>query len=115
MSVNTTRKVQREPDCTGGTGVEACELFELFGDEYTRRVYEAISKQPRSGHEVAEATDISGATAYRRLNDLHDAGLVHTEIVICEDGHHKERFRPASMSIELSLGAETGPAINVED
>ncbi|OYR53409.1 transcriptional regulator, partial [Halorubrum sp. E3] len=46
------------------------ELLNLFGDEYTRRVFEAVSEQPRGGRAVAQAADVSLPTAYPRLNEL---------------------------------------------
>ena len=115
MSVNTTSTSQRQSDWAEEIDLSASELFELFGDEYTRRVYEAITEQPRSGRAVAEAADVSRATAYRRLNDLRDAGLVRTEMMICEDGHHKERFKPVATSISLSLGDGFGAVVDAAD
>ncbi|ELZ86447.1 winged helix-turn-helix domain-containing protein [Haloferax volcanii] len=79
------------------------ELFDLFGDKYTRRVYEAVAEQPRCGRDIAEAADVSRPTAYRRLNALRDAGLVRTEMSICEDGHHRERFEAVPTSLSVSL------------
>jgi len=79
------------------------ELLDLFGDEYTRRVYEVVAEQPRDGRGVAEAADVSRPTAYRRLNDLRDAGLVRTEMTICEDGHHRERFEAVTTTLSLCL------------
>jgi response regulator of citrate/malate metabolism len=115
MSVNTTPRSQRQPDWTEDIDLSASELFELFGDEYTRRVYETITEQPRSGRAVAEAADVSRATAYRRLNDLRDAGLVRTEMMICDDGHHKERFEPVPTSISISLDDGIGAMVDVAD
>jgi predicted ArsR family transcriptional regulator len=104
MSVHRTPTSKQRPDSTRDVDLSTTELFELFGDEYTRRVYDAITDRPRSGRAVAEAADVSRATAYRRLNDLRDAGLVRTEMMLCEDGHHKERFETVATSISLSLG-----------
>ncbi|WP_338742278.1 winged helix-turn-helix domain-containing protein [Haloplanus salilacus] len=115
MSVNPTPRSKRHPDWTGDIDLSANELFELFGDEYTRRVYETITEQPRSGRAVAEAADVSRATAYRRLNDLRDAGLVRTEMMICDDGHHKERFMSVPTSISISLGDGIGATVDVAD
>ncbi|MEF8827513.1 MAG: winged helix-turn-helix domain-containing protein [Haloarcula sp.] len=115
MSVDTTPRPQRQPDWTEDIDLSASELFELFGDEYTRCVYETITEQPRSGREVAEAADVSRATAYRRLNDLRDAGLVRTEMMVCDDGHHKERFEPVLTSISLSLDDGIGAMVEVAD
>ena len=96
------------PDPTGrrdGDGADptSAELLDLLGNEYTRRVYEAVADRPRSGRAVAEAADVSRATVYRRLNDLQDAGLVRTETVIGEDGHHRERFEAVAESLSVSL------------
>lgn len=79
------------------------ELLELLGDEYTRRVLEAVAEKPRSGRAVADVADVSRPTAYRRLNDLRDAGLVTGEMVISQDGQHHERFEVARDCIDISL------------
>lgn len=81
----------------------ATELLDLFGDEYTRRVFEAVSEQPRGGRAVAEAAGVSRATAYRRLNDLRDAGLVTSEPRISTDGHHREQFAATARHLSISL------------
>lgn len=94
---------QRPPTAGESTEptVSAEELLELVGDEYTRRVLEAVAEQPRSGREVMEAADVSKATAYRRLNDLKDAGVLETEMVIDPDGHHHERYHAVIDRAEL--------------
>jgi len=79
------------------------ELLDLLGDEYTRRVFEAVSERPRGGRAVAEAAGVSRATAYRRLNDLRDAGLVTSEHDISSDGHHREQFAAAAQHLSVSL------------
>ena len=68
------------------------QLLDLLGDEYTRTVLQAVAERPRTGTEVLEATSVSRATAYRRLNDLVEAGLVDSEVVPDPDGHHHEQF-----------------------
>ena len=94
---------KRPTEHTETSDLTTAELLDLFGDEYTRRVYEVVAEQPRSGRDVAEAADVSRPTAYRRLNDLREAGLIHTEMTICEDGHHRERFEAVSTSLSVSL------------
>lgn len=109
MSAHSPPKSAHSTERTDDVSLSATELFELFGDEYTRRVYQAVTAQPRSGRAVAEAAGVSRATAYRRLNELRDAGLVRTEMLICDDGHHKERFEGVATSLSVSLddGLET--------
>lgn len=79
------------------------ELLDLLGDEYTRRVFEVVSEHPRGGRAVAEAAGVSRATAYRRLNELRDAGLVTSEHRIAADGHHREQFAASARHLSISL------------
>jgi len=83
--------------------LSSAQLLDLFGDEYTRRVFEAVSERPRGGRDVAEAADVSRATAYRRLNDLREAGLVTTEYHIAPDGHHRKQFAASAQHLSVSL------------
>lgn len=79
------------------------QLLDLFGDAYTRRVFEAVSERPRCGRAVAEAAGVSRATAYRRLNDLQDAGLVASEYRVASDGHHRKQFTASARHLSVSL------------
>lgn len=79
------------------------QLLDLFGDEYTRRVFEAVSEQPCGGRAVAETAGVSRATAYRRLNELRDAGLVTTEYRLAPDGHHRKQFSASARHLSVSL------------
>jgi len=101
-----TPKSKRSTNNSDAVESDTAALLDLFGDSYTRRVYEAVAAQPRSGRAVAEAADVSRPTAYRRLNDLVDAGLVRTEMMLCEDGHHKERFEAVGESLAVSLDGD---------
>ena len=106
MSAHSKAPRTKRPTQTDHTATDdltTAELFDLFGDEYTRRVYKVVAETPRIGRDVAEAADVSRPTAYRRLNDLRDAGLVRTEMTICEDGHHRERFEAVATSLSVSL------------
>jgi predicted transcriptional regulator len=89
------------------------ELLELLGDEYTRRVLRAVTEQPRSGSEVVDAAEVSKATAYRRLGNLEDAGLIRSEMIFDPDGHHHERFHTVVDSIAIEFGSE-GASVRIE-
>lgn len=79
------------------------ELLELLGDEYTRRVLQAVVDEPKSGREVVEDASVSKATAYRRLDTLRDAGLVTASTVLDPKGHHHEQFLATVESITLDV------------
>ncbi|WP_435160381.1 ArsR/SmtB family transcription factor [Halorubrum sp. SY-15] len=78
-------------------------LLDLLGDAYTRRVFEAVSERPRGGRAVADVAGVSRATAYRRLNDLEDAGLVTSEHRLDPDGHHRDQYVAVAEHLSVSL------------
>ena len=82
------------------------ELLELLGDEYTRRVLQAVVSEPKSGREVVEEASVSKATAYRRLETLQEAGLVESRTVFDPDGHHHEQFRAILDGVTVELRDE---------
>ncbi len=86
--------------------VAADDLLELLGDEYTYRVFEAIVEQSRTGRELIEATGVSKATVYRRLDDLEEAGLVESTVDIVSDGNHRKRFHAVVTSMQVTVGAD---------
>ncbi|OTF01937.1 winged helix-turn-helix domain-containing protein [Halorubrum sp. SD683] len=101
MAVSLQADHERESETESAPA--AAELLDLLGDEYTRRVFEAVSECPRGGRAVAEAADVSRATAYRRLNELRDAGLVTSEYQLAPDGHHREQFVATARHVSISL------------
>jgi len=111
----TARDVAQTGDRRADTGrdrrdetpsVSGEELLELLGDEYTRRVLQAVVSEPLSGSQVVEEASVSKATAYRRLETLQEAGLVESTTVFDPDGHHHEQFHAVvdGMTVELGGG-----------
>lgn len=86
--------------------VETDEFLTLLGDEYARRVIEAVAETPRSGNQIIEETGFSKATVYRRLDRLEQAGLVDSQTVFDPDGHHRERFEATFDGATCELGAD---------
>lgn len=79
-------------------------LLDALGDEYTQAALEAVLDRPRSGRDVAAATDMSRPTAFRRLNTLVDLGLVETDQRIdAEAGHHHKEYRPVIDSFVVTI------------
>lgn len=103
MSVPRTLAGQNRAQSGSDPELATADLLSLFGDEYTRRVFEAVAERPRGGSSVAEAANVSRPTAYRRLNDLQDAGLVRSELVLCEGGNHHEEYEAVVDTVSVSL------------
>lgn len=95
------------------TPVEADELLELLGDEYTHRVLEAVVEKPRTGREIIDAADVSKATVYRRLEKLEEANLVDSRMNLDEDGHHCKQFQATVESIRVGFD-DDGFTVNIE-
>jgi len=87
------------------TAPAAQTVFEVLGDESTRRVFARLDT-PLSAQDVAEATDIPLSTVYRALDRLTEADLAERKIVIRDDGNRVFRFVRATD--ELSVGAGGG-------
>jgi len=86
----TTANNPREQ--TDSQQVDAAELLDLLGDEYTREVLQTLADEPRTGREIVAAADASKATVYRRLDRLSEAGLITSATKLDPDGHHREQF-----------------------
>jgi DNA-binding transcriptional ArsR family regulator len=86
------------------SSVPADELLDLLGDEYARRVLRVVTDQPRTGSEIAAATDVSRATVYRRLDRLEEAGLVTSSQKLDPDGHHCKQFSAPESVIDFQFG-----------
>jgi predicted transcriptional regulator len=60
----------------GAVPMDSEELLEVLGDEYTITALRAVQREPKSVSAVAQQTDMSRTTAFRRLDRLEDFGLV---------------------------------------
>ncbi|MFC7074775.1 ArsR/SmtB family transcription factor [Halovenus rubra] len=85
---------------------DAESLLELLGDEYTQQVLAALGDNSLTGSELIDCTGVSKATAYRRLDDLQDAGIVESALHIDPGGHHCEQYRLAVDELAISFGPD---------
>lgn len=117
-AITTETRPPESPPSTGSDepadpDVSAGELLELLGDEYTHEVLEAVLERPRTGAELVEATDVSKATVYRRLDRLQEAEIVDARLKLDADGHHCKQFHATARSVRIGLGAD-GLAADIE-
>jgi len=83
--------------------VDTEELLALLGDEYTRKILATVGEDSLPAREIANQSEISRATVYRRINRLEDVGVVEECMSIHPEGQHRREFRIAHDRIELSL------------
>ncbi|WP_324666243.1 ArsR/SmtB family transcription factor [Haloarcula sediminis] len=79
------------------------ELLALLGDEYTRNILSTLGDESLPAREIANRSEISRATVYRRINRLEAVGVVEEVMSIHPEGQHRREFRIAHDHIELSL------------
>lgn len=57
-------------------------------DSASQAILEAIETDAKSAKEISAECDVPLSTTYRKLEQLHDAGLVEQKIRVCDSGHH---------------------------
>ena len=101
VSTDRTQRDNSQPDSVSGETILA-----LLGDEYARKLLSLLVEQPRTGRELAAATDMSRPTIYRRLEQLAENGLVRTEMQFDPDGHHRKRFHATVSKFNFAVGSQ---------
>lgn len=94
------------------TGAKGTEILDLLGDEYTSRILEALSVEPRPARELVSVCDMSRPTVYRRLDRLEDHDLVSTDTTIDEDGHHRKVFETTLERVTIEL-VDDAPTVHL--
>ncbi len=67
-------------------------VLALLDDEYARAILAHLTIEPMSVDDLCTACEMSDSTAYRRLDRLHDAGLVTERQEFDPDGHHYKQY-----------------------
>lgn len=80
--------------------------LEVLGDEYACRILATLDGGAMGAADLAQACDMSRATAYRRLERLEEVGFVVSEMAYDADGHHRKRFRLAFEELTLQVGGD---------
>lgn len=108
MSSTPTRHVRGTPqqgtgqqkiDCEG----EISSLLGALEDDDCRAILEATSEQARSASELCDCCNLSSSTAYRKIDNLTDAGLLEESIRLSRSGSHTSEYRLAVQNLEISL------------
>lgn len=78
-------------------------IFDLFGDDLTRRILVLASEQPLSADELAGTLDASHPTIYRRINALLEYDLVTEQQQIDAEGNHYKTFETTLNRISFEI------------
>lgn len=89
------------------------EVFDLFGDDLSRRILILASEEPVSADEIATTLDTSHPTVYRRINALAEYDLVREHQMIDADGNHFKTFETTLRRIAFEVD-EGGYNIDIQ-
>ena len=85
----------------------ASDVLNALGDKKARRCCDVLSGEPKNAREVANLTDYSLPTVYRRLNTLRQAGLIESRTQIDPGGDHYEAFTMVAERVTVDLDGFT--------
>lgn len=85
---------------------EISEMLTALDDPDCRSVLEATGKDSLSAKEIVERCEIPSSTAYRKIEQLVDIGLLREQIRVCSSGNHTHEYHRNVEHVGLSLGDE---------
>jgi len=109
MSSTPARRVTRDPagrteKRTVDTDGDVSELLAALEDEDCRRILQVAGDEPHTAAEFCERCDLASSTAYRKVDELTEAGLLAESIRLARSGSHTSEYSLAVTEITLSLG-----------
>ncbi len=72
-------------------------------DSDCRAILSAIEEEPKAVKEVSEECDVPLSTAYRKINRLHEAGLVEERVRLSGSGNHTNVYQEDFDSALITL------------
>lgn len=89
------------------------DLLDLFEDATCRAILEATSGEALSAAEIVATCEVSTSSAYRKLNQLTDAGLLEERVRIRRSGNHTSEYVRNFEDVVISLGGDEGMVLCV--
>lgn len=63
-------------------------LLLAIDDDDCREILRAVEAEPKAVKELSEECDVPLSTAYRKINRLHEAGLIEEKVRLSGSGNH---------------------------
>ena len=89
-------------------------LLQLLADPNARTVMALTAEGPRSVEEIVERCEMSPATAYRKVNQLAEAGLVTESVRIRPEGTNFREFELRVGAVRVTLTEDRKPDVTLE-
>ncbi|MGB9965325.1 ArsR/SmtB family transcription factor [Halobacterium hubeiense] len=88
-------------------------VLDALTDPLCRRVL-GHAREPVTASEVADATDLSLSSTYRKLHALSDAGLLESQTELRDDGYHTTRYRATLDEATIRLDEDDGIDVSLD-
>lgn len=87
-------------------GVDEEALLTALANRWDRRILAMAQETPIAAKTILARTEIPKSTLYRRVNELHERGLLVVVRSTIEDGHRIDRYRCplAELSVTIAEG-----------
>ncbi|MXR51406.1 helix-turn-helix domain-containing protein [Halovenus sp. WSH3] len=97
------RSPQRQTEQTIDDETEISTLMGALEDSDCRAILEAASDRALSASELCEICDLPSSTAYRKVDQLTEAGLLEESVRLCTNGSHTSEYSLAVADLEIDL------------
>jgi predicted transcriptional regulator len=88
--------------------------LKILGDAYFTAILKAIHEIPKSAVEIYDDTKIPLSTVYRRIQYLHDLGLLQISGTISSDGKKVFLYKSKVKSIEAKFDGKLNLEIKLK-
>lgn len=83
-------------------------VLKALADEYSRTILTFVMDKPRSVIEISTECKIPMSTAYRRIHDLEESGLVQVMgSIISDDGKRYYLYRSRIKAVRTIFGVDS--------
>lgn len=87
------------------------EVLALMSDPYSREIIAATAEQPASVADIVTECDMSTATAYRKVNQLVETGLLDEQVQIRPQGTNRSEFVLSIDAIHIVIADGGDPEV----
>jgi predicted DNA-binding ArsR family transcriptional regulator len=88
-------------------------LFHAFDDDDCRAILTATTDGALTASEISDACDLPLSTAYRKLDQLTEAGLLEERTRVRASGSHASEYALSIDELVISLDGDTGLELQV--
>lgn len=93
--------------------VESEDILKILEDPACRKILDKLGKKSMSASQLANFSDMSLSTVYRKLDLLTNFSLVEKRNQIHINGRHKTKYACSFESIDLNITAQDGLEISL--